>query len=180
VDGLELYLEDIARTFRKARALADGALAQVSDADLVKTIDADSNSLVTLVQHVSGNLRSRFTDFLTTDGEKPDRDRDAEFVGDAASRNTLESRWNESWRITLTAIGALRPADLTRTVYIRGEAFAVVEALNRAAAHTSYHVGQIVMLARHLAGPAWRTLSVPKGQSATYTGRPYKQENTPA
>jgi hypothetical protein len=178
MNELQTYLDDVARTFRTSKALADGALAQVSDDDIQRTLDPEANSIATLMHHISGNLRSRFTDFLTTDGEKPDRDRDSEFAGGEGSRDALLSRWDTAWDVVLDAIRDLRPEDLSRTVYIRGEAFAVVEALNRAAAHTSYHVGQIVLLAKHFAGPAWRSLSIPKGQSSAAVGR-YKQERPP-
>ena len=180
MDALDLYLTDIARTFRKFKALAEEALAQIPDEDLRRAIDPDANSVAVLMQHLSGNLRSRFSDFLTTDGEKPDRDRDAEFEAGDLSRDALLSRWNAAWAITLASIGRLGPRDLTTTVYIRGEAFAVIEALNRAATHTSYHVGQIVLLAKHFAGPAWRSLSIPKGQSASYGVGNYKQDAPPA
>ncbi|MQA28959.1 MAG: DUF1572 domain-containing protein [Luteitalea sp.] len=179
MNELRTYLDDVVRTFRKSKALAEGALAQMSDDDLRRAIDPDANSVATLMQHLSGNLRSRFTDFLTTDGEKPDRDRDTEFTANELSRDALLSRWQAAWEVTLAAIAGLEPHDLARTVHIRGEAFAVVEALNRAATHTSYHVGQIVLLAKHFAGPEWRSLSIPKGQSANYAVGKYKQQAPP-
>jgi hypothetical protein len=175
VEALKIYLDDVVRVFSKSKALADGAIAQVSDEDFARVIDAEANSIATLVQHVAGNLRSRFTDFLTSDGEKSDRDRDSEFVAGPLGREALLSRWQAAWSIALASIGGLQEADLARTIYIRGEALAVVEALNRAASHTSYHVGQIVLLAKHFAGPAWRTLSIAKGQSAQHVGQ-YKHE----
>ncbi len=161
------YLRDIARTYRNYQKLGDKAIAQVrSDADLHTQIDPESNSIAVIVKHVHGNLRSRFTDFLTTDGEKPDRDRDGEFEMTApVSRDDILRWWAEGFGIALGAIEALTPEDLDRTVHIRGEAFQVVEALNRSVTHTAYHVGQIVYLARHLASGAWQSLSIPKGQS---------------
>jgi len=165
------YLLDLARTFRQYKRLGDGALAQVSDENLHTLVDPGANSIAIVMKHVAGNLRSRFTDFLTSDGEKPGRNRDGEFEMPATmSRDELLASWNEGFAITLAAIEALRPEDLDRTIYIRREAFLVVEALNRSVSHTAYHVGQIVYLAKHFAGPHWTTLSIPKGQSAQATG----------
>lgn len=165
------YLHDIARTFRNQKALGDRAIAQVADADLHARLDPDANSIAIVVRHVAGNLRSRFTDFLTSDGEKPTRNRDAEFeMPETISRAELLAAWEEGWAAALGAIDALAPGDLDRTIYIRQEAFAVVEALNRSATHTAYHVGQIVLLAKHFRGPDWTTLSIPKGRSAEATG----------
>ena len=170
------YLRDIARTFKNYKALADAAMAQVpTDADLHTQLDADSNSIAVIVKHVAGNLRSRYRDFLTTDGEKPDRNRDNEFeMPEQASRSDVLTWWNEAWAIALASIEALTPEDLDRTVTIRGEGFLVVEALNRSAAHTAYHVGQIVYLARHLASPNWNSLSIPKGGSAAVARGDFK------
>src|SRR5438034_6567354 len=148
-DVRSAYLRDIARTYRNSQALGERAMAQVSDADLHTLVDPDSNSIAIIVKHLAGNLQSRFTDFLTTDGEKPTRNRDAEFeMPDHASRGEMLQRWESSWKTTLDTIDALTPDDLDRTVSIRGEAFLVVESLNRLAAHTAYHVGQIVLLAK--------------------------------
>jgi uncharacterized protein DUF1572 len=158
---------DFVRTFRNYKKLAEAAIAQVSDADLHALIDPDGNSIAIIVQHVAGNLRSRFRDFLTSDGEKPDRNRDGEFEMPArASRDEILQRWDSGWSVALASIEALGPEDLDRIVRIRGEQFLVIEALNRSAAHTAYHAGQIVLLAKHFAGPNWKSLSIPKGQSA--------------
>lgn len=174
------YLRDIVRTYRDYKTLADRAIAQVSDADLYTLLDPDANSIAIIVKHIAGNLRSRFTDFLTTDGEKPNRNRDGEFEMDARpSRTELLGWWESGWTIALAAIEALAPDNLERTIYIRGEAFLVVEALNRSAAHMAYHVGQIVLLAKHFAGPNWKSLSVPKGQSAAYSKGTFKQSMIP-
>jgi hypothetical protein len=164
------YLQDAIRGFQNYKALGDGAMAQVpSDADFDRTLDADSNSIAVIVQHIAGNFRSRYRDFLTTDGEKPDRDRDREFeTHGRATREGVLRDWNEGWAVVMSALGALTPADLDRTVTIRGEAFLVLEALNRSLTHTAYHVGQIVFLARHFASPNWRSLSIPKGESAEF------------
>jgi hypothetical protein len=164
-------LADVARTFRNYKKLGEAAIAQVpTDADLYRVIDPDSNSIAVIVKHVAGNLRSRFHEFLTTDGEKPDRDRDSEFEMPAPpSRADVIGWWDAGWTTTLQSLDRLTPADLGRTIYIRGEAFLVLEALHRSMSHTTYHVGQIVYLARHLAGPRWRSLSIPKGRSAEFT-----------
>ena len=168
MDSRHAYLRDVVRTFKNYKALGEGAIAQVlADADLHKQVDPDSNSIAVIVKHVAGNLRSRFTDFLTTDGEKPDRNRDGEFeMPERVSRDRVLEWWNEGFGTVLASIEALTPEDLDRTVFIRGEAFLVVEALNRSATHTAYHVGQIVYVARHLASPNWKSLSIPKGKSA--------------
>ena len=174
------YLVDLIRTFRNYKALGDGALAQVSDADLHTLVDRDANSISVIVKHLAGNLRSRFTDFLTTDGEKPDRDRDAEFeMTERVSRDDINGWWEQGWGIALASIESLTPEDLERTVTIRSEPFHVVEALNRLATHAAYHVGQIVLLAKHFAGPKWKTLSIPKGQSKQHVKGTYKQGIVP-
>jgi hypothetical protein len=157
------------------KALGERAIAQVDDLALHATLDSESNSIAMVVKHIAGNLRSRFTDFLTTDGEKPDRDRDGEFeMPEHASREELLRWWESAWAIALGSIESLQPADLDRTVTIRGEAFQVVEQLNRLASHAAYHVGQMVYLAKHYAGPNWTTLSIPRGRSREATGT-YKQ-----
>ena len=174
----EAYLHDIARAFRNYKSLGERAMAQVSDENLHAVVDPDANSIAILVKHVGGNLRSRFTDFLSSDGEKPYRDRDDEFVmAEQAGRVEVMDWWESGWSAALGAIDALTPDDLDRTIHIRGEAFLVVEALSRSLTHMAYHVGQIVMMAKHLAGPRWATLSIPKGRSKEVgTGR-YKQKS---
>jgi hypothetical protein len=164
------YLLDTIRGFRNYKVLGDAAMSQVpSDADFDRTLDADSNSIAVIVQHIAGNFQSRFRDFLTTDGEKLDRDRDGEFEQHRpATRDGVLRTWNDGWAVALVALEALTPADLDRTITIRGEAFRVPEALNRSVTHTAYHVGQIVYLARHFASPNWRSLSIPKGKSADF------------
>ena len=166
-DAGAAYLADTLRSFRMYKKLGEGAIAQVAaDADLHRMIDPGSNSIATVVKHLAGNLRSRFTDFLTTDGEKPDRDRDGEFeMPVPASREEVLQWWQNGFSVALAAIESLTPADLTRSVHIRSEPFLVVEALNRLGTHLAYHVGQIVYVARHLAGEQWTSLSIPKGQS---------------
>ena len=141
------------------------------DEDLHTELDANSNSIAVIVKHVAGNLRSRFRDFLTADGEKPDRHRDTEFeMPERASRDEMLKWWEEAWAILFGSIEALTPEDLGRTITIRGEGYLVIEALNRSVAHTASHVGQIVYLARHFAGDAWTSLTIPKGASANIKG----------
>jgi Protein of unknown function (DUF1572) len=180
MDNRPAFLKDVVRTFTNYRTLGEKAMIQVSDEDLHTLIDADANSIALIVKHVAGNLRSRFTDFLTTDGEKPDRQRDTEFdMPEPVSRAEILAWWDRGWSAVLTAIEALTPDDLDRTVTIRGEPFLVVEALNRSAAHTAYHVGQIVLLAKHFAGQRWTSLSIPKGRSAEHVRGAFKQGIVP-
>jgi hypothetical protein len=165
------YLKDVIRQYRLYKGYVDKALPCVADADLHKELDANSNSIAVIVKHIAGNLRSRFRDFLTADGEKPDRHRDTEFeMPDRASRDEILKWWDEAWRILFGSIEALTPEDLGRTITIRGEGYLVIEALNRSIAHTASHVGQIVYLARHFAGDGWRSLTIAKGGSANIKG----------
>jgi Protein of unknown function (DUF1572) len=171
----DAFLKDVVRSYHNYKLLGERAMAQVPDADLHTLIDSDANSIAVIVKHVAGNLRSRFTDFLTSDGEKADRDRDGEFeMPDRVSREVMLDWWNGGWAAVLEAVEALTPADLARTIYIRGEAFLVAEALNRSITHTAYHVGQIVTLARHFAGSDWKTLSIPRGQSPRHSKGDFK------
>ena len=167
----DLLASTVAR-FRDYRTLGERALAQCSDADLTRVIAPGSNSIAVIVKHLRGNMRSRWTDFLTTDGEKPDRDRDGEFEDDAAVDSAKVMRWwEEGWRVCLDSLSALQPDDLERIVTIRGEPHTVVDAVLRGLAHTSYHVGQVVLLAKAFRGEEWATLSIPRGGSAEYTRR---------
>lgn len=156
------YLKDALTVLRQYKKMAEDAMAQVSDEDLTALLDKESNSIALLVKHMAGNMRSRWTDFLTTDGEKPDRNRDSEFVEPAAGRAPLMAVWEDGWRRVWTALEPLTDADLGRTVTIRGEPHSVMQAVNRQLAHYACHVGQIVMLAKHYRGAQWRTLSLPK------------------
>ena len=157
------YLRDTLKTYRTYKTMGERALAQVPDADLHTLVDPEANSLAVIIKHMAGNLRSRFTDFLTTDGEKPNRNRDDEFEMPAQlSRDELMRRWEASWSIALSAIEGLKPDDLERTVTIRGEPLLVVEVLDRLLTHAAYHVGQMVFLAKHFAGSKWTSLSIPK------------------
>ncbi len=154
---------------RGHKRLAEGALAQLKDEDFFVTLDAESNSIAILMKHIAGNMRSRFTEFLTSDGEKPDRHRDQEFeLAEKPSREELMRWWEQGWGVVLDALERLKPEDLTRTVYIRQEPHTVVQALNRALAHYVFHIGQIVFLAKHLRSSEWKTLSVPRGKSEEF------------
>ncbi len=160
------FVQDAILQFRKLKALADKALAQVSDQDLFVALDKESNSLALIIKHMAGNMRSRWTDFLTSDGEKANRNRDSEFViepGDTGQ--SLLDRWEGGWRCLFEALAPLSSGDLGRTVSIRGEAHSVLEAINRQLTHYAYHVGQIVFLAKHLGAENWQSLSIPRGKS---------------
>jgi hypothetical protein len=163
------YLEEIPRQLRGHKRMAEAAIAQLTDQDFFRPLDPESNSVAILVKHIAGNMRSRFTDFLTTDGEKPDRHRDQEFELPAeASRSQVMQAWEQQWEALFATLSSLQPADLLRTVTIRGEAHTVVQALNRALAHYAQHIGQIVFLAKHLRAAEWKTLSIPRGKSEEY------------
>lgn len=164
-----LYLQEVAARLRTLKDQADRALAQVRDEDLAVALDSESNSLAALILHLGGNFRSRWTDFLTTDGEKPDRDRDSEFEPDASlSRADLLARWEDGWSRFFATLASLSEEDLTRTVTIRAEPHTVLQAISRSLVHAATHVGQIVFLAKHLAGPRWQTLSVPRGGTRAF------------
>jgi Protein of unknown function (DUF1572) len=162
------YLEDSLAVFRQHKKLADAAMAQVTDAQLYETLDPEVNSIAITVKHVAGNMRSRFTDFLTTDGEKPDRNRDSEFIEPPVTREELMQLWEQGWDCVFHALGPLSDADMTRTITIRGEAHSVMQAINRQIAHYAYHVGQIVLLAKHFQHDKWKTLSVARNRSAEF------------
>ncbi len=164
------YLRLSREHFEAIRRKADRALTQADDAQFFATLDPESNSLALIVKHLAGNLRSRWTDFLTSDGEKPDRNRDGEFVADptADTRESLMRRWDAGWAALFGALDGLAPADLDRMVTIRGEPHSVFLAIERQKEHYAYHVGQIVFLAKHLVGPAWKSLSIPRGQSDAF------------
>ena len=162
------YIENALEEFRGMKALADKSVAQVSDEEFFRAIDPESNSIAVIMKHISGNMRSRWTDFLTSDGEKPDRHRDTEFETDKEDRRAVLERWEEGWRILFDAVEPLKTEDLMRTVTIRREPHTIVAAVNRQLAHYGEHVGQIIFLAKHLKSSAWRTLSIARGQSETF------------
>jgi hypothetical protein len=175
------YLDDVLLQLRKLKDQADKAVGQLDDDQLFAAIDPEANSIAVLMKHIAGNMRSRWTDFLTTDGEKPDRDRDREFEAEPeASKAALVANWEEGWNRTFRGLSALTAEDLGRTVSIRGEPHSVIQAINRQMTHYAAHVGQIVLLAKHYAGAKWQTLSIPKGKSREFevarTGTTYKFE----
>jgi len=159
---------DAVESFRNCKKLAERAIEQISDEEFFATIDEEANSVAIVVKHIAGNLVSRWTDFLTTDGEKPDRNRDAEFEMTDDSRKELIEFWERGWKILFDNIVPLTLEDFSRTVTIRGQEHTVVEALNRQLTHYSYHVGQIVLLAKHFKSASWNSLSIPKNRSAEF------------
>ena len=162
------YLEYSLEVFRYYKRLGDRAMAQVSDEQLFETLDPEANSIAILVKHMVGNMRSRWADFLTSDGEKPTRNRDGEFVDPPDTREALLAEWESGWAVLFGALDPLVDEDLERTVTIRGEAHSVMQAVNRQLAHYPYHVGQIVLLAKHFAGPRWQSLSIPRNRSGEF------------
>jgi hypothetical protein len=157
------YLDDCVSQLRSLKAQADKAIAQIDEAQFFALLDADANSIAMIVKHVAGNMRSRWTDFLTTDGEKPDRHRDTEFERETAdTREAILARWDAGWELLLRTVASLQPEDLEKSVTIRGEPHTVVQAIVRQMSHYAAHIGQIVLLAKHYAGPGWKTLSMPK------------------
>jgi Protein of unknown function (DUF1572) len=168
-DAAVHYLEEGRRQMRGHKRLAEGAMAQLKDEELFITLDPESNSVAVIVKHMAGNMRSRFTDFLTSDGEKPDRFRDQEFeLNPSTTRAELMKRWEDGWAQVFAAIESLKPEDVMRTVTIRGEPHTVLQAVNRQIAHYAYHTGQIVFLSKHIRSIGWKTLSIPRGKSENY------------
>jgi uncharacterized damage-inducible protein DinB len=169
------YLDEAHRQMRGHKRLAEGAMAQLKDEELFITLDPESNSIAVIVKHMAGNMRSRFTDFLITDGEKPDRHRDQEFeLSPATTRADLTKWWEEGWARVFATIEAFKPEDVMRKVTVRGEPHTVLQAINRQIAHYTYHTGQIVFLAKHIRSSKWKTLSIPRGKSEDYKTAPPK------
>jgi len=162
------YLEDALAVFRQYKAMADKAMAQVTDEQLFQTLDREANSIAILVKHMAGNMRSRWTGFPEADGEKPDRHRDSEFEEATMSRAELIALWEQGWQCLFSALEPLNDDDLVRTTMIRSEAHSVMQAINRQIAHYACHCGQIVLLAKHFSADHWQTLSVPRGQSEAF------------
>ena len=166
------YLDDALRRFRDYKQLAERAFAQISDEEFFRTLDEESNSIAINMKHIAGNMISRWTDFLTTDGEKPERNRDLEFVMlPETSKNDMLAYWERGWRCVFEAVEPLKPEDLMRTIRVRGQDHTVVQAINRQLAHYAYHVGQIVFLAKHFKSGEWQSLSVPKNRSAEFNAQ---------
>ena len=163
------YLEEARRQLRGHKRMGDGAMSQLRDEDFFVTLDPEANSVAILVKHLAGNMRSRFTDFLNSDGEKPDRFRDREFeLSSATTRAQVMQWWEEGWACVFSAIDPLKPEDVMRLVTIRGEPHTVLQAINRQIAHYAAHIGQIVFLAKHLRSSDWKTLTIPRGKSEDY------------
>jgi hypothetical protein len=163
------YLEEIKRQFQGHKRMGEAALAQLDDTDFFVVIDPESNSVAALVKHIAGNARSRFTDFLTRDGEKPDRFRDQEFeISEKTTREEVMRWWEQAWSHVFSTLDALKPEDIQRTVTIRQEPHTVMQALNRALAHYAQHIGQLVFLAKHMRSSKWQMLSIPRGKSEDY------------
>jgi uncharacterized damage-inducible protein DinB len=165
-------IKDFIDEYLRYKVIGRKAIDQVPDADLNRVVGEDTNSIAVIVRHISGNLESRFTDFLSSDGEKPWRDRDAEFAETKYARAEIDRLWEGGWAVLERELARLSDGDLERRVTIRGQAFTVHEALSRSLAHTAYHVGQIVLLARMLKGNDWKWISIPRGQSDQYNKNP--------
>ncbi len=171
------YLDDALRRFRDYKKLAERAFAQISDEEFFRTLDEESNSIAINMKHIAGNMISRWTDFLTTDGEKPERNRDLEFVMlPETSKNDMLAYWERGWQCVFEAVEPLRPEDLMSTIRVRGQDHTVVQAINRQLAHYAYHVGQIVFLAKHFKSGEWQSLSVPKNRSAEFNAQFHNRE----
>lgn len=163
------YADEARRSFRGYKRMADDTFAQLSDQQFFHVPDPESNSVAILAKHIAGNMRSRWTDFLTTDGEKPDRNRDQEFVlTPADTRQELMRRWEAGFNTVFATLQSLTPEDFDKTVYIRGGAHTVLQAINRSLNHVAGHISQIVFLGKLLRGAEWKTLSIPRGKSAEY------------
>ena len=165
------YVEDSLTLFRYYKKLAERAMEQVTDDQLFEALDVESNSIAIIIKHMSGNMRSRWMDFLTTDGEKPDRNRDSEFEDPPVTREALMNLWEQGWNYLFTALEPLSDLDMDRTITIRGEAHSVTQAINRQIGHYSYHCGQIVFLAKHFQHDNWKSLTIPRGKSANFNQR---------
>jgi hypothetical protein len=170
------YLEESLAVFRQYKKLVEGAIAQVRDEELFGALDGEMNSIAVIMKHIAGNMRSRWTDFLTSDGEKPDRNRDSEFIDPPKTRAALMEIWEDGWSCVFGALEPLKDSDLSRTVTIRGEPHSVMQAINRQIAHYASHCGQIIFLAKHFAADHWQSLSVPRGKSAEFTRRVHARE----
>lgn len=172
---IENYLSDAIASFRNYKKLAEKAMEQVSDEEFFRLIDAESNSIAIIAKHIAGNLKSRWTDFLTSDGEKDFRDRDSEFVSENETRESLMKFWEEGWQTLFDALEPLTAKDFEKTITIRNQPHTICEAINRQLTHYSYHIGQITFLAKHFRSAEWQTLSVPKNKSLEFNA--FMEEN---
>lgn len=167
------YLADSLALFRQYKALAEKALAQVNDEEFHRVIDPEANSVAIIIKHIAGNMRSRWRDFLTADGEKPDRHRDTEFeMPEKLTRAQVMALWEDGWKLLFAALEPLTDADLDRTVFIRSEPHSVMQAINRQIAHYAGHIGQIILLAKHYRSSAWKSVSIPRGRSEEFLRKP--------
>ena len=173
---MRTVLSSLESEFRRYQRLGEESLRQLDGEALVRQPPGDGNAVAAIVWHIAGNLRSRFTDFLTTDGEKPWRDRESEFALRAVTPADVRAKWDEGWSVLQQALGALSDEDLSKTVIIRGQSLSVLDALHRSVTHTAYHVGQIVFLARSLRGKRWEWLTIPPGQSDAYNRNPTREK----
>lgn len=173
---MDSYLESVKKQFLYYKMLGEKAMDQLREEQLFWQYNEESNSIAVLVNHISGNMRSRFTDFLTSDGEKPWRDRDAEFTNPFGSKAELMECWNKGWECLIRALDQLTEADLERIVYIRNDGHTVTEAINRQLAHYPYHIGQLVFIAKMLQNDNWKTLSIARNRSNDYNDRKFSQE----
>jgi hypothetical protein len=172
------FLKDSVEVLRYYKRLGERAMEQAPEAGLFASLDTESNSIAIIVKHMHGNMRSRWTDFLTTDGEKPDRNRDTEFEAAPTTRAELIAQWETGWRHVFEALAGLTESDLSRQVVIRTEAHSVMQAINRALGHYAYHTGQIVYLAKHFAGANWKALTIPRGKSVEINAKMASRQNT--
>ena len=163
------YLDDSRSAMRAYKKLAEKAIAQLKDEEFFIALDQEANSVAVVMKHMAGNMISRWTDFLTSDGEKPDRNRDMEFVIDAqTTKDDVLAYWERGWKCVFDAVEPLKPEDFEKTVLIRGEAHTIVQAINRQLMHYAYHIGQIVFLAKHFRSAEWKSLSIPRNRSAEF------------
>ncbi len=172
------YIESAGRQFKMYKQLGEKAMAQLDDAELNWQANEDSNSIAAIVKHLWGNMMSRWTDFLTTDGEKPWRERDAEFDNQVLDRDALMQKWNEGWQCLFNALDSVTDSDMDKIIYIRNEGHTILEAFNRQIAHYSYHVGQIVYVSKLRVKQDWQSLSIPRNKSAEYNAGKFSQEKT--
>ncbi|MCC9073900.1 DUF1572 domain-containing protein [Flavobacterium sp. F-65] len=176
MNASESYLESIKKQFLYYKTLGEKAIAQLEPEQIFTTLNEDTNSIATIVKHLSGNMLSRWTDFLTTDGEKQWRNRDEEFENDSQSKDEVMVAWEKGWKCLFEALNSLQPNQLTDIIYIRNEGHTVIEAINRQLAHYPYHVGQIVFYAKQLKNSSWQSLSIPRKESNSYNAAKFAQE----
>jgi hypothetical protein len=176
MEATESYLDSVKKQFLYYKMLGEKAMDQLEPEQLFVTLNEDTNSISTIIKHISGNMLSRWTDFLTTDGEKEWRNRDAEFENDLTSKEEVLIAWNKGWDCFLEALNSLKPAQLSTIIYIRNEGHTVIEAINRQLAHYPYHVGQIVFYAKQLKDSSWNSLSIPKNKSTNYNAEKFAKE----